>query len=123
MKHLTLGALLMAGVGLASAQTSLDVRIVDGQLQVSQAQVQRAIGQGGIQWVLRTEGYHFPPDGVRLSPSGEHRCTVANENRVFRCEKVAKASSKQYSYVVRVVDTPTLKVIQPPQPDLWIQDE
>jgi hypothetical protein len=123
MKHLTLGALLLASAGLAAAQTSIDVRMVDGQLQVSQAQVQRALGQPGIQWVMRTEGYHFPPDGVRISPSGEHRCTVLDQKRVFRCEKVAKASSKQYSYVVRVVDTPTLKVIQPPQPDLWIQDE
>jgi hypothetical protein len=123
MKHLTLGALLMASAGLASAQVSIDVRMVDGQLQVSQEQAQRASGQTSIQWVLRTAGFTFPADGVRISPSGEHRCGVYDKGRVFRCDKVVQPGSKEYSYVLRVVDTPTLKVIVPPQPDLWIQDE
>jgi hypothetical protein len=123
MKHLTLGAMLLASAGLAAAQVSIDVRMVDGQLQVSQEQAQRASGQTSIQWVLRTAGYQFPVNGVTISPSGEHRCSSFEKGRVFRCDKVAQPGSKEYRYVVRVVDTPTLKVILPPQPDLWIQDE
>ena len=123
MKHLTLGALLLASASIASAQVSVDVRMVDGQLQVSQAQAQRASGQASIQWVMRTAGYQFPANGVTISPSGEHRCAAYDKNRVFRCDKVVQPGSKEYRYVVRVVDTPTLKVILPPQPDLWIQDE
>jgi hypothetical protein len=123
MKHLTLGALLMASAGIASAQVSVDVRMVDGQLQVSQEQALRASGQTSIQWVMRTAGFHFPPNGVSINPSGEHRCAVLEKGRVFRCDKVAQPGSKEYSYVVRVVESPTLKVIQPPQPNLWIQDE
>lgn len=56
MKHLTLGALLMASAGIASAQVGVDVRMVDGQLQVSQEQAQRASGQTSIQWAMRTAG-------------------------------------------------------------------
>jgi hypothetical protein len=123
MKHLTLGALLMAGAGIASAQVIVDVRMVEGQLQVSQEQAQRAGGQTSIQWVMRTAGFHFPPNGVSIKPSGEHRCAVLEKGRVFRCDKVAQPGSKEYSYVVRVVESPTLKLVQPPQPDLWIQDE
>jgi hypothetical protein len=123
MKHLTLGALLLASATCASAQVVVDVRIVGGQLQVSQEQVQRASGQVSVQWALRTAGFTFPADGVRISPSGEHRCSVLEKGRVFRCDKVAQSGSKEYSYVVRVVDASTLRSIQPPQPNLWIQDE
>jgi hypothetical protein len=123
MKHLTLGALLMASASITSAQVSVDVHMVDGQLQVSQEQALRASGQVSVQWLLRTAGYQFPANGVSISPSGEHRCSVLEKGRVFRCDKVVQPGSKEYRYVVRVVETPTLKLILPPQPDLWIQDE
>ena len=122
MKHLTLGALLMASAGIASAQVSVDVRMVDGQLQVSQEQAQRASGQTSIQWVMRTAGYHFPANGVSIKPSGEHRCGAVDKGRVFRCDKVAQPGSKEYNYVVRAVESPTLKLIQPPHADLRIQE-
>ena len=57
-----------------------------------------------------------------IKPSGEHRCGAVDKGRMFRCDKVAQPGSKEYIYVVRAVESPTLKLIQPPHADLWIQD-
>ncbi|MDO9095568.1 MAG: hypothetical protein Q8R98_05370 [Rubrivivax sp.] len=126
MKRITVALLALGTLQLSQAQTerdTIDVQVVDGKIAVSNEQYTRQAGQQTLWWRISTPGQQFADDGVSFSPAGSHRCQASDRNRLMRCDKTAEATAKRYSYVIRLVSTRSLQPSQPPQPDLWIQDE
>lgn len=126
MKRITVALLLLGTLQLSQAQTdrdTIDVQVVDGKIAVSTEQYTRQAGQQTLWWRISTPGQQFADDGVAFSPAGAYRCQALERNRLMRCDRTAEATAKRYSYVIRLVSSRSLQPSQPPQPDLWIQDE
>lgn len=102
------------------ARQPIEVRVVDGQVDVPESEVVTTENQGALIWHLVTPGYTFPDDGIVIDAVSVFRCQSAAAGRVYRCLKLRHVRGARYKYDVKVLDERTglpLPVLDP-----WIQN-
>lgn len=103
-KLLLLTAALLAA-GPAQAQASdrvIEVKVVNGQIQVPESTVRVGRSVGAIRWDLATAGFTFPATGIVIDGAAFKNCKPQAQGRRFHCVRNGHVAGAQYKYDVNV---------------------
>lgn len=98
----------------------IDVRVVDGRVDVPESEALTTEGEGALVWRLVTPGYAFPDDGIVIDAVSVFRCQAMAGGRLYRCLKLRHVRGARYKYDVKVIDDRTRLPL--PVLDPWIQN-
>jgi hypothetical protein len=119
---------LAACAGLASAQTPVSTKVmVNGAntekplIWIDQEPIIVRSQKVTIVWLIASEGYEFPNDGIVFpnAPKGEFVCAVEkNDRRIFTCVD-SNSKPAQHKYTIKVQPPKGTKPPPPLDPSVW----